>query len=83
MVLVVGAGLMSRSFIALLAVDPGFRPDRLLAVQFTIDAERHGGRGPRQATASAPRPLGSPYTLYYEQVIDECARCRASCRRPR
>ncbi len=41
MMLVVGAGLMGRSFLALLAVDAGFQPDHLLAVQFTISTERH------------------------------------------
>src|SRR6185503_10275780 len=41
MMLVVGAGLMSRSFLALLNVDAGFRPDHLLAVQFTISTARH------------------------------------------
>jgi len=71
MALVVGAGLMSRSFMALLDVDTGFRPDHLLAVQFTIDADRHGAAWPAPATASAPRPLGSPFSLYYEQVINE------------
>jgi len=41
-VLAVGAGLMSRSFIELLRVDPGFRPDHLLAANFTLSTERHG-----------------------------------------
>jgi predicted permease len=42
-VLIVGAGLMTRSFIQLLRVDLGFRPDNLLAVNFTINSARHGG----------------------------------------
>jgi predicted permease len=71
MALVVGAGLMSRSFLALLDVDPGFKPDHLLAVQFTIDANRHGAAWPAPATPSTPRPLGSPFSLYYEQVVNE------------
>jgi putative ABC transport system permease protein len=41
MVLVVGAGLMTRSFLRLLEVDPGFRADHLIAVNFTISSERH------------------------------------------
>ena len=69
MALVVGAGLMSRSFLALLDVDAGFNPDHLLAVQFTIDAARHDT--PRPATAAAPRLLGSPFSVYYQQVINE------------
>lgn len=40
-VLVVGAGLMTRSFVQLLKVDPGFRPDHLLAVNFTLDYVHH------------------------------------------
>jgi putative ABC transport system permease protein len=40
-VLVVGAGLMARSFTRLLEVDPGFRPERLLVVNFTISTNRH------------------------------------------
>ncbi|MES2180459.1 MAG: ABC transporter permease [Gemmatimonadota bacterium] len=41
-VLAVGAGLTTRSFNALLHVDPGFTPDHLLAVNFTINTDRHG-----------------------------------------
>jgi predicted permease len=40
-VLVVGAGLMTRSFMQLMKVDPGFRSDHLLAVNFTISTTRH------------------------------------------
>jgi len=40
-ILVVGAGLMTRSFMRLLDVDPGFRPERLLVVNFTINTSRH------------------------------------------
>ncbi len=39
-VLVVGAGLMARSFVQLMKVDPGFRPDHLIAVNFTISTTR-------------------------------------------
>jgi predicted permease len=35
-VLVIGAGLMARSFLALRSVDPGFDPDRVLAVSLRI-----------------------------------------------
>jgi predicted permease len=54
-VLIVGAGLMTRSFIQLLRVDLGFRPERLLAVNFTINATRHAGQG---------------YRLVYRELID-------------
>ena len=70
MALVVGAGLMSRSFLALLDVDPGFKPDHLLAVQFTIDADRHASAA-AAATSTPQRLLSAPFSLYYEQVINE------------
>jgi len=41
MMLVVGGGLMVRSFLSLLRVDPGFRPEQLLVLNFTLDADRH------------------------------------------
>lgn len=41
LMLVAAAGLMTRSFVTLLKVDPGFDPARLLAVNFTINTTRH------------------------------------------
>src|SRR5262249_48995690 len=40
-VLVVGAGLMTRSFIKLMNVDLGFVPDHRLAINFTISTARN------------------------------------------
>ena len=40
-ILVVGAGLMTRSFLRVLEVNPGFRPERLLVVNFTMSTTRH------------------------------------------
>ena len=64
MMLIVGAGLMSRSLIQLMKVDPGFTADHLLAVQFTIDPTRHSPPG---GDAAVP----APWTLYYEQAIEK------------
>jgi predicted permease len=63
-ILVVGAGLMARSFAALLRVDPGFRPEGLVAVQFTIDAERH------TEPPDPSRPSHRGYMTFYRDVID-------------
>lgn len=62
--LVVGAGLMARSFLALLSVDPGFRPDGLVAVQFTIDPARH------EEPSDPARPMHHGYMSFYSQVIE-------------
>ena len=47
-VLIVGAGLMTRSFIQLLRVDLGFRPEKILAVNFSISTSRHPNQAYRQ-----------------------------------
>lgn len=47
-VLIVGAGLMTRSFVQLLRVDLGFRPERLLAMNFTISTSGREGQAYRQ-----------------------------------
>ena len=39
--LVIGAGLLIRSFWSLLEVDPGFNPDRLVKFQFQLPANRY------------------------------------------
>jgi putative ABC transport system permease protein len=42
MVLLVGAGLLIGSFVRLVSVDPGFRPQHVLVVSFTIPPDRYG-----------------------------------------
>ncbi|NNF14415.1 MAG: FtsX-like permease family protein [Gemmatimonadetes bacterium] len=59
--LVVGAGLMTRSFVALSSVDPGFRPDGAVAVRLTPPSGRYEGESVtllydeiRRAAVSSP-----------------------------
>ncbi|MEY2562314.1 MAG: putative transport system permease protein [Verrucomicrobiota bacterium] len=40
-VLLVGAGFMMKSLLAVLKVDPGFRPDHLLTMKFSMPASRY------------------------------------------
>ncbi|HVR97291.1 MAG TPA: ABC transporter permease [Thermoanaerobaculia bacterium] len=40
-VLLIGAGLLLRSFMRLLAVDPGFRPERVLTLALDLDPRRY------------------------------------------
>jgi len=57
-VLVIGAGLMTKSFIRLLQVDPGFRPDHVLVVNYTIQTSRYND-------------LPGRYRGYYTAAIDK------------
>jgi predicted permease len=68
-ILVVGAGLMGRSFIALMDVDAGFDPDRLIAVQFTIDAARYPAPAP--APGAPVRPVPAAWVRFYTEVIEK------------
>jgi predicted permease len=53
MVLVIGAGLMTRSFIKLLQVDLGFSTDHRIAVNYTISSARHASGAEMSATYRA------------------------------
>ena len=48
-VLLVGAGLVLRSFAKLASVDPGFRVDHVLTVGVVVPADRYRGEAARQA----------------------------------
>lgn len=49
-VLLVGAGLLIRSFVALTQADPGFRPEQLLSFRVTLEGGRYGEGGAVRAT---------------------------------
>jgi predicted permease len=53
MILVVGAGLMTRSFVKLTHVDLGFVPDHRLAVNFSLSTARHPAPGEVQQVYSS------------------------------
>ena len=67
MVLVIGAGLMGKSFLALYQVDTGFNPQNLLAVQFSIDTSRH----PSPNVPAGQTPPAGNYGQYYQDVIEK------------
>src|SRR5262249_4581632 len=41
LMLLIGAGLMLKSFANLRAVDPGFNPDRMLSIRFSLPNQRY------------------------------------------
>jgi multisubunit Na+/H+ antiporter MnhB subunit len=67
LILLVGAGLMLRSFQRLLAVNPGFNPDRVLTLRVPL---------PAAITAKAQQPL------YYTRILDRLASLPGECNRP-
>ena len=72
MVLLVGAGLMIRSVLALRALDLGFRPERVLAIDVAADAEVE------ESGTSEPIPRGLPagHRTWVEFVRREEARAK-------
>ena len=66
--LLVGAALMIRTVQHLVAVDPGFDPDRVLAARVSI---------PRRA-ADQPSDGPGPLVVSARLLLDRSERCRAS-----
>jgi len=60
-VLLVGAGLILRSFVRLLAVDPGFRVEQVMTIEFAVPSDRYkdadSRRGFHDRAAAALRAL--------------------------
>lgn len=56
LLLAVGAGLMLRSFWLMRHVDPGFRIEGVLAVQFTVPAARYQDRDAVRPRVRRSRP---------------------------
>ena len=64
-VLLVGAGLMARSFLALLDVDLGFRTERVLTARVSLDGERYRGDADSDDDARL-----DPSTELFRQLIE-------------
>jgi putative ABC transport system permease protein len=60
LLLLIGAGLMVRSFVNLQKIDVGFRADRALTVQFALPQKYKGDDLPRVATELANRVAALP-----------------------
>ena len=58
-VLTIGAGLLLRSFVSLVSVDPGFRTDRLLTLQITVPPKYASAEQRRVLYADLEARLGS------------------------
>jgi putative ABC transport system permease protein len=58
--LLVGAGLILRTFAALLAVDPGFRSDHVMTLEISLPSDRYAGAPAQDAFyRAATRELGA------------------------
>jgi putative ABC transport system permease protein len=58
LILLVGAGLLLRSFMRLLDVNPGFDPSRTVTMRLTLPGARYGGQGQRAQF----------YTRFFDEV---------------
>jgi hypothetical protein len=68
LVLLVGAGLLIRSFVRLLKVDPGFRSDHVLTVSIPLPVSRY--------------PAAAQEAAFFQRLLERGARvARGSFRR--
>ncbi len=58
LILLIGAGLMLRSFAHLLAVNPGFKPENLLTMRISLSGERY----------DSPEPMAQLYEALIERT---------------
>jgi predicted permease len=63
LVLLAGAGLLARSFLLLLDVQPGFRIQNVLAVDLSLESNDDPGAGPRRAAFLDPLVRALPGVL--------------------
>ena len=68
LVILVGAGLLGRSFLALVATSPGFRSDRLVTVEFASPRPSETG-----LTPAIPALGASPGTTRQVELVDRLA----------
>ena len=88
MILLVGAGLLGRSFYRVLQVDPGFRVEKTLAMDLSLPQEEQGGQGVtvlekffedfEHGRNPVPPPLNQGrqqrVAQFYQQLLDPISR---------
>jgi putative ABC transport system permease protein len=57
LVILVGAGLLARSFLELWSVDPGIRPKQVLTMEISMPSTRYGGNNSREQRVNFYRQL--------------------------
>jgi putative ABC transport system permease protein len=62
LILLIGAGLLLNSFVRLISVDPGFRPDQVLTMRISVPEYSY--------------PTGRQVAAFFQQVVDQVERVR-------
>jgi putative ABC transport system permease protein len=79
LVLLVGAGLMLRSFLQLLQADPGFRPARVLTLQISLPQTKYNE--PAKSRAFFQQVLQNVKSQPGVELVGSCAPLLGGCRR--